>query len=705
MEQKYAIRVQVIAVSDDDGSNAANITASQFAGQLTTVNQIFSSAAVEFVFDSAADFTKINNTLLNREFTPLDPPNVGGDKWDHEPLIDAQSHHQAREALARLFPGKLAIIYRNRKKIAKEKNQAGNETGLWIVATKGGGASSSNAFFVDMSTVSGAKDLAHEIGHYLQLPHTFEEANTIADAAGKIKKYVEDGHSENDGLNALDGDRNVVLDTPADCSITIFKNSGLDECGNVGTLSIPVTFTDNSSKMYVLAPDRSLVMSYFKGCAGDKTISPQQARRVRDAIELRVRHDLVSYKPSPSYSISRRATGTAGEISAFDVALVRFGRIVTAVRDGTGDLRVIAWDIQKSGNEIVRRGSADAGKVSAVALCSLGMNMVATAVRDGGHELTVILWRVEENGVVTRLQSAPMAGQITDVACCIARYTLNSNSFVTAVRTVSGALKLDAWDVFADGSIKHTTSADAGTINIPQQGLPIPRIAMSNIGAQSVATYVRDASGGLKAILWKYDGASLMRLGSSDLEESPVGAISACGLARDRAMAAVQDADKRLKLVAYRFPGDGRHIEQSGMATARIPKSIHDVSVCRMGTEMVATAVRDGANHLSVILWQVTASGEQVRHLTSAGTDETFHELAMCYTGRKQFATALRDDQSRLKLIVWRLAGPLSAGPATGIEKDGFEALFEDTLRPLDPGNGLAASLVTTGEECDAVDH
>jgi hypothetical protein len=68
------------------------------------------------------------------------------------------------------------------------------------------------------------------------------------------------------------------------------------------------------------------------------------------------------------------------------MALVRAGWVVTAVREGTGDLKAIAWDIHNSGDTVTRRGSAEAGRVSAIASCSLGMNMVATAVRDGGND-------------------------------------------------------------------------------------------------------------------------------------------------------------------------------------------------------------------------------------------------------------------------------------------------------------------------------
>jgi hypothetical protein len=172
-----------------------------------------------------------------------------------------------------------------------------------------------------------------------------------------------------------------------------------------------------------------------------------------------------------------------------------------------------------------------------------------------------------------------------------------------------------------------------------------------------VAAYVRDGTGNLKVILWQFDGETLTRLDSAEWAAAPVGSISACSLARDRALAAVQGADKALNVLAYRFPEDGSYIAQDGAAIAAAPKSVHDVSVCRMGTEMAITGVRNATNSLVLTLWRVPPVADQIVPVVSLATQEKFSELAMCHTGRKQFATALRDDQGRLKIIVWRLAG------------------------------------------------
>jgi len=88
MELKYLIRVQAVALADDDGSHGTNITAGDMKTRLAAVNTLYAAANIEFIFNEQQDFLKLNSTLHNRSFTVLEAPNVDGDKWDHDPQID-----------------------------------------------------------------------------------------------------------------------------------------------------------------------------------------------------------------------------------------------------------------------------------------------------------------------------------------------------------------------------------------------------------------------------------------------------------------------------------------------------------------------------------------------------------------------------------------------------------------------------------------
>jgi hypothetical protein len=676
MPTLYKIRLQIVAAAEDDGSNAPSITASQFGNKLATLNKIYSKASLKFEYDASKDFVLINSSLLSRDFTLLEEPNLPGGKWDHDPTRDVQSHQQARDALARSFTGKLVIFFHNRVQIKKE---TGAE--VWYLAPKNGGSSAWYAYYVDMSPSSGANDLAHEIGHYLQIPHPFGSSPaTVSAAAQVIKDYVEAGSPAKDGLLALDGDRDWVLDTPADASLTIFKSLDLDPCGQVGEIQIPVTFSNGAKQTYTLAPDRSLVMSYFKGCSGDKTISVQQARRVRDSMELRQRRDLISSKASFGYQIVQGASSSAGEVSELSAALVHSGWVATAVRDGSHELKLIVWAVNSGGSKISRLGTGEGGKVSAVSVCSLGLNMLATPVVSASGSLEVIAWRVNNLGKPQRLGEASKAGNITDVASAY----ITRNHLVTASRLLNGDLRMDVWYIPANGAVSHITSANAGKVNAGIPNFATPGLAVCEVGNASAATSVRDASGKLKTILWRYDASAkkLLRIGDAALSLSPVGPIDVCSPGRENAVAAYQNKQGNLALLGYRFPEDGLTILAEGSAEAgSIDATTSEaVSVCRLGTELAVTGVRAGVGKLKLILWQVSPLVEGIGRLDDFTSQESYSRLSIVQTGIRQFVTATRDAGGDLKLIAWQVK--FLAGKAISPAKIAARKL------PLDAASG-----------------
>lgn len=561
MDPQYKLRVQAVLTADGDGANAATVTAAQIKARLEVANAVYASANVSFLFDEATDLLQVDSTLLNREFSVLTPPDVGDDKWSKEPLADSKSHDDARAQFARLFPGKLVIFFRKRNKLDEID-------GLWQV-TSGGGSSSWRGFLVNMPGWGGELHLlAHELGHYLQLRHSHKsKVTTLEKAKAKIKSYVDDeGKPQAEGLDALDVDRVWVSDTPADVDDPIFTSLGMDPCGPVGQISFSVTFADNTSEDYALAPDRSNVMSYFKNCPGvPLTISPQQARRVRDSLEMGLRHHLITLKPRLDYTIVRGGSDSGGAISNLDVAPVRAGRVAVAVRKSNGDLKVIVWDVSADGSQVTRRGEKLAGQVGDVAICGLGLDTVATAVITGG-ELKVIVWQVGEGGQVARKQDAVVAGKVNDVAAC----RVGVEFMATAARREDGTLRVDAWQVTAKGEITHKGSEAAGKINTPDGGgaFRAPRLAMHSVGWNAFVTYVRDDDNDLKAILWRYDDDKLTRLASAGSEGEPVVSIAGCAPERETGLAAVEGVDGNLKLFAYGFPEGIECVQRRGSAQA-----------------------------------------------------------------------------------------------------------------------------------------
>jgi hypothetical protein len=633
------------------------VTAARITDSLPDLNDIFAPAGVEFVFDETRDFTTLNSTLLNREFTVLESPNAPDDEWDQEPLVDEKTHDDARTALAIEFPGKIVLIFHHRVKLAKNP-----DTGNWRLVAAGG-ASSATAAYVNLRSDTSATSLGHEIGHYLQLAHTFE------------KGIVEGGHPKSDGLNALDYDRGAVLDTPADVAGAIWEDAGFSDKCDPNTIQIPVTFEDSTARSYELAPDRSLVMSYFKGCPGPKTLSPQQARRVRDGLELRLRQNLITLKASTKHKIVRGATGAGGAISGLDMALVRGGRVVTAVRDGEKHLKLIAWDIAEDARQISRVGDASGGAVEEIAVCGLGMNMVATAVSDRQDLLKVIVWRVKENGDIVRLSDVTVTEHVNNVAVSTLLYSMDKNFFCTVSRTKTGKLRADVWRVFADGRLVFKTHDDFLLEVVPPPNAKTP-LSLNRTGKASVVANYVDRSGNYRTILWRYDSGQnkLIRKEMSVDEGANTGRVSGCAVAREISVAAIEGANGSLKVFGFRFGNDGANMELREAAGAG---RVSEVDVCNLGTEMVVTSVRTADDHLKVILWGVGRTGSPIYRITDASAEEDFSRLATCQVARSQFATAIRDKDGTLKVIVWRIP-PTIVGGLVPSHSDDFAHLFRN---------------------------
>src|SRR5262249_3197305 len=94
------------------------------------------------------------------------------------------------------------------------------------------------------------------------------------------------------------------------------------------------------------------------------------------------------------------------------------GRVVTAVRNGAGNLQVEVWDFHNDTDQVVKRDSFIAGAVSEVAV-----------------------------------QTLHSSGSLAQ-----------STRFVTAVRNASGNLQVDVWDVDGAGHLNRQGKATTGAV-------------------------------------------------------------------------------------------------------------------------------------------------------------------------------------------------------------------------------------------------
>jgi hypothetical protein len=124
--------------------------------------------------------------------------------------------------------------------------------------------------------------------------------------------------------------------------------------------------------------------------------------------------------------------------------------LVTAVRDSVKNLKVIAWTIPFGSGVIERVGDASAGEISQVAVVYVGSAGISnwpprhiTAVRDGSGELKLIAWAASTAGVIREGDaSAGAVNAVTETAVC----PVWNHHLVTAIRDGSSKLKLIVWE-------------------------------------------------------------------------------------------------------------------------------------------------------------------------------------------------------------------------------------------------------------------
>jgi len=374
--------------------------------------------------------------------------------------------------------------------------------------------------------------------------------------------------------------------------------------------------------------------------------------------------------PSPGGSmpqLTREGGASAGAISKVALATVDKGIVVTAVRDDGGDLKLIAWQV--SGNtqgdlagaqHILRKGDASGGAISKVALAKVGQGLVVTAVRAGSGDLKLIAWSVSNDGAQIKRTGDASAGPVSEVTIV----SLDAYQFVTAVRDGGGDLKLVAWHITADGK-KFVRLGEASAGAVSEVSVAPTGCFDYNYCHEDMVTAVRDGSGNLKLIAWSVskDGLQIERKGDgsagaiSKVETAYVTRVSDPGLTNPRAVVvtAVRDGGGNLKLINWYISATFQ-VERKWDSSAG---AISDVAVTMVGTpfatDRVITAVRDGGGNLKLIAWddgshQIVKEGE--------ASASAISEIAVDSVWGNYLVTAVRDGNGNLKLIGWKHSGP-----------------------------------------------
>jgi hypothetical protein len=351
---------------------------------------------------------------------------------------------------------------------------------------------------------------------------------------------------------------------------------------------------------------------------------------------------VVLFRVHAQANVVRAHDASAGAISRVAISSLKGDLIVTAVRDGSGNLKLIVWYVDATSN-ILRKGSASAGVISEVALTAIG-NRVVTAVRDGGGNLKLIVWEVDTNGNISRKGDAS-AGAISKVTV----NSIGSNRVVTAVRDGSGNLKIITWDVDTNGNISRKGDASAGAISAVSSTLLSPDPTKT---FRRLVTAVRDGSGNLKVIAWDIDWTGkVVRKGDASAGAISKVAVTTYGPTTFHTF--VRDGAGNLKVIGW-------SISQYGAITRLGDNSAGAI------TEVAATgsvsACRGGDGNLKLIWWDTVNDQPQYIGSASAGDISqvavtgglSFINIGVSFKAAR-VVTAVRDGGGNLKLISWHL--------------------------------------------------
>ncbi len=305
--------------------------------------------------------------------------------------------------------------------------------------------------------------------------------------------------------------------------------------------------------------------------------------------------------------------GTARNIEIASLNGCNFS--VTALRTGDNKLKLISWFSSPDG--MVREGENEAGAVNKVAIARVkhpssnapAAGRVVTAVKTSSGNLKLIVWDVTTNGSIQRRGDIE-AGQISDVKIIGLPVTIPSAGFdsrvLTAVRTENGNLKLITWGIMANGSMARLAEATAGAIT---------DVALTQIPDQRVVTAVRTDEGTLKLIAWDIDDPTRIdRMGDDDepLNQDTAGAVSDIDITAwnpdeftfgEDIAVAVRTSSGDLKIIAWTVSVLGNFTRVGDSGTLAGAADLVNISWSNTSEKLV-TAIRDDDNNLRLITWR-----------------------------------------------------------------------------------------------------
>ncbi len=368
-------------------------------------------------------------------------------------------------------------------------------------------------------------------------------------------------------------------------------------------------------------------------------------------------------RPGQNYVLRRgdieRGAVTAiaiAQLERLDSTAISKVRMLTAVRTGSGKLKLIAFEQSEDGEQIVDLGDAEGPSIaqgSVVSLAVVNKNRAVTSVVSEG-KLSLTLWSISDDAMAIETLDVLAIPGMTSAK--VSR--LSHTRVVTAARTAAGKLQLSVWKIQGNPLNKFQPTP-MGQESAGQVG-PFDLVVLSS---SRLATAVQTGGGALKVIVWDLaltnnnTETTITRRGDTgDVE--PVGEISASVTSvGNQLAAAVRTAAGNLKVFFWNIDANGE-IEEAAQHEAG-PASLIEIALFKKTT--LATAVRLNSGDFRLTVWKLNLDDNTgIYSITRHGNGDAHTvgaiALARMDTEHTTAATAVRTASGNLKIILWQLA-------------------------------------------------
>ena len=352
----------------------------------------------------------------------------------------------------------------------------------------------------------------------------------------------------------------------------------------------------------------------------------------------------------------RRTTETAGAVSSAEPVFLGPGRAVTAVRNGLGNLQLIAWAAPMD-NTLVRQGDIVEGSANNVKVVAVSANHVVAGVKDASGNLKLILYYVSNTGTFQRLDDVT-ADSVHSFDMTVTNGS--TKKVVVAMRRQSDdKLKVLVWD-FENGGTPHLQPAGSrleGEIT-----------AVAVTGARNflgVGVAVRTAEQTLKLIPYRLSADNSTIVRGADYEAVEVStALDITAIPRGL-VAAMRDGDGNLRVIAVQTSPNG-NISGNKEALVWSAGEVSEVKITttpNAAAGNVVTTVRDSVGELRLMSWTMNDDASSIRRGSSvkagaATKASSAGGTIYNYPGtdpRDVLLTAMRDSDGNFRLVEWEV--------------------------------------------------